>query len=109
MHWLVCYWLDGTDGLDWAFVELEWYGGNNVSRRLNGGFFKHLRVSSKHCPAGLAIRKAKNWPWGWSNLNPKQRRQHNIQQKIKRKTFWRHSPFGEGEIISAQVTEDVSF
>ena len=39
------------------------------------GSIKHLQVTSKDCPVGLAIRKAKYWPWGWGYINPNQRRQ----------------------------------
>ena len=36
MRWLVCYWLDGTDGLDVTLVVRGWYGGTGVIRRRNG-------------------------------------------------------------------------
>ena len=32
-------------------------------KRCRCGSIKQLRVSSKYCPVGLAIRNAKNWPW----------------------------------------------
>ena len=33
-------------------------------KRCRCGFIKQLRVFSKDCPVGLAIRKAEHWPWG---------------------------------------------
>ena len=36
MRWLVCYCMDGTDGLDETLVVLGWDGGTNVSRISNG-------------------------------------------------------------------------
>ena len=33
---------------------------------------------------GLVIRKAKNQPWGWRYLNPKQRSHQKIHQQSKR-------------------------
>ena len=47
-------------------------------KRCRCGSIKELRVSSEDFPVGLSIRKAKNGPWGWGYLNPKQRRQHNM-------------------------------
>ena len=47
--------------------------------RYRCGSIKHLRSSSKDCPVGLAIRKAKNCPWGWGYLNLKQRSQQKMQ------------------------------
>ena len=47
----------------------------NQQKRFRCGFIKHLRISSKDYPVGLAIRKTKNWPWRWHYLNPKQRMQ----------------------------------
>ena len=41
-------------------------------KRCRCGSIKHLQVSSKDFPVGLAIRKAKNWPWGWGYLNMNQ-------------------------------------
>ena len=35
MGWLVCYWLNGTDGLDRKLVGQRWDGGTGVSRRQN--------------------------------------------------------------------------
>ena len=52
------------------------------------------RVISKDFPVGLAIRKAKKWPWGWGYLNPKQRRQQKMQQQRKRAYVWRQMPLG---------------
>ena len=43
---------------------------------------------------GLAIRKAKTWPWGWGYLNPKQRRQQNIQKQRKIAIVWRQRSLG---------------
>ena len=57
--------------------------------RCQCGSIKHSRVSSNDCSLGLAIRKSKNWPWGWGYINPKQRRQQNMQQQRKKSNFWR--------------------
>ena len=51
----------------------------NQQKQCQCGSIKHLRISSNDCPVGLAIRKAKNWPWRWGSLNPKQRRQQKMQ------------------------------
>ena len=57
---------------------------NNQQKHCKCGSIKHLRISSKNCPVGLAIRKAKNRPWRQPHLNWKQRRQQQIQQQRKR-------------------------
>ena len=48
---------------------------NNHQKRCWCGSIKHLRISSKDFPVGLAIKKAKNRPWRRRHLNWKQRRQ----------------------------------
>ena len=42
-------------------------------KRCRCGSINHSRVSTMDFPVGLAMRKAKNWLWGWRYLNPKQR------------------------------------
>ena len=46
---------------------------------------------------GLAIRKSKNWTWGWRCLNTKQRRQQKIQEQRKRENVWRQRPLGRAK------------
>ena len=45
----------------------------NQQKQCKCGSVKHLRISFKDCPVGLAIRKAKNRPWRRRHLNWKQR------------------------------------
>ena len=66
----------------------------NQQKRCLCGSIKHLRVTSKDCPMGLSIRKAKNWPWGWVYINPKQRSRQKMNQKRNRENFWRQRPLG---------------
>ena len=40
----------------------------------------------------LQLETPKNWPWGWGYLDPKQRRQKNMQQQRKRANVWRQRP-----------------
>ena len=68
--------------------------GKNQQKRCRCGSIKHSRVTSKDCPVGLAIRKAKNWPWGWRYLNPEQGRHQNMQQQSKRENGWQQRPLG---------------
>ena len=63
-------------------------------KRYQCGSIKHLQLSSKDCPVGLAIRNAKNWPWVWVYLNMKQRRRQKMQQQSKRANVWRQRPLG---------------
>ena len=53
---------------------------NNQQKQCKCGSIKHLRISHKDCPVGLAIGKAKNRPWRQPHLNWKQRRQHKMQK-----------------------------
>ena len=61
---------------------------NNQQKKCKCGSVKHLRISSKDCPVGLAIRKAKNRPWRQRHLNWKQIRQQKMQQQRKRSNVW---------------------
>ena len=65
---------------------------NNQQKQCWCGSIKNLRVTSKDCPVGLAIRKAKHWPWVWGYLNSKKIRQQKMQQKRKRENVWRQRP-----------------
>ena len=65
---------------------------NKEQKRCQCGSIKHLRVSYKDYPLGLAIRKAKNWPWRWGYLDLKQRSQQKMQQKRKRANVWWQRP-----------------
>ena len=70
---------------------------NNQQKLCRCGSIKNLRISSKDCPVGLAIRKAKNWPWRQRHINWKQRRQKKMQHKRKRANVWLKSPLGRVE------------
>ena len=39
----------------------------------------------------LQLERPNNQPWGWLYLNPKQRRQHKMQQQRKRENVWRQT------------------
>ena len=48
------------------------------------GSNKHLRITSKDFPVGIAMRKTKKWPWVWDYFRLRQRRQDKKKQWGKR-------------------------
>ena len=75
---------------------------NNQKKLCRCGSVKHLHIFSKDCPVGIAIRNAKNRPWRWRHLNPKQTRHQKMQKKRKTENVWQQRPQGSGEAKSAR-------
>ena len=78
--------MDYSQGIQFqtSLVNMEEAKGltmNNQQNQCKCGSVKHLGISHKDCPIGLAIRKAKNRSWIQRHLNWKQRR-HCLQGRF---------------------------
>ena len=75
-------------------------------KRCRCGSIKHLRVSSKDCPVGLAIRKAKKLALGISQSKANKATEYAASEEESK--CLAAEAAGEGEKSAAEVTEDGS-